>query len=313
MQDSGRSVRQTYAMKRGDSDSTTRVRSLALFALALLLLIAFAATLPRGLALSRRAARDTVVVPDLPLVAVFVLLAIVVALLAFAALLHGIRPRHLALKPVRRAPVWVQIVIVLMSILLASQITNSERFTNLFQIGSEEESATRGERGGGSKGGRRGSEALGLAVTILLVLVLGGIVAAMIWVFREEGARGADARGPTDSSELFEELAAGLDDLGSIADPRRAVIACYAHMERILGEAGVARRASDTPLEFLARVPEHHRAAEASLQRLTELFERAKFSPHQIDESMRASASRALIELRDHIHAGVPERESEPN
>jgi hypothetical protein len=48
-----------------------------------------------------------------------------------------------------------------------------------------------------------------------------------------------------------------------------------------------------------------HRAAEPSVARLTALFERARFSDHHVDESMRRRALTALAEVRDQIKAAT--------
>jgi hypothetical protein len=74
-------------------------------------------------------------------------------------------------------------------------------------------------------------------------------------------------------------------------------------METLLARAGIPRREADTPEELLERVLRAHRAADASLTELTELFERARFSPHRIDDAMRRAALRALRDVRDQIVA----------
>jgi hypothetical protein len=42
-----------------------------------------------------------------------------------------------------------------------------------------------------------------------------------------------------------------------------------------------------------------------ALSRLTNLFEVAKFSAHEIDEAMRADAIGALSDIRERLHASV--------
>ncbi len=77
--------------------------------------------------------------------------------------------------------------------------------------------------------------------------------------------------------------------------PGKAVIATYARMEETLAGAGLPRFVSETPLEYLGRVLRDllHTSAEA-VSRLTALFERAKFSPHEIDRGMKLEAIDAL-------------------
>ena len=95
----------------------------------------------------------------------------------------------------------------------------------------------------------------------------------------------------------------GIDELRSIADPRRAIIAAYSSMETSLVRAGVRRKRSDTPIEFLSRALAAVLGISTDAGRLTYLFEFAKFSPHDVDESMRADALSALLNIRARVTA----------
>lgn len=114
-------------------------------------------------------------------------------------------------------------------------------------------------------------------------------------------------RSPADPEELGmqidDELASSIDDaiddLESEPDARLAVIAAYARMERALGRSGIGRAPSETPLEYLRRVLLARTANRDAVSRLTGLFERAKFSKHEIDAPMKVDAIAALREIRD--------------
>jgi len=93
-------------------------------------------------------------------------------------------------------------------------------------------------------------------------------------------------------------LEESLDDLRQESDARRAVIACYARMERALGRLGLQREPFEAPFEFLERALAHLRAGGDSVRRLTDLFEEAKFSDHVVSERMRADAIDALSRLQ---------------
>ena len=58
---------------------------------------------------------------------------------------------------------------------------------------------------------------------------------------------------PEEPDELLAAVDLSLEDLENDPDARRAVIRAYARMERALGSYGLARRPSETPLEYLAR------------------------------------------------------------
>jgi hypothetical protein len=94
-----------------------------------------------------------------------------------------------------------------------------------------------------------------------------------------------------------------LDDLHNERDPRRAVIAAYARMERTLAAHGVARRSSETPLEYLERALEELSASASSASRLTRLFEWARFSDHPVQPGMKEEAIEALEAVRAELAA----------
>jgi uncharacterized protein DUF4129 len=78
-------------------------------------------------------------------------------------------------------------------------------------------------------------------------------------------------------------------------EPRQAIIACYTAMERELSRfPGAIPQDFDTPTEVLARAVEHHALHIDNAVELVNLFEEARFSPHVMDESHRASALRVL-------------------
>lgn len=105
----------------------------------------------------------------------------------------------------------------------------------------------------------------------------------------------------TVTQELMAMLDETLDDLRNEADPRKAVIAAYARMERILAAHDLARRPSEAPLEYLARVLVDLRVTEEAVSKLTSLFERAKFSEHEIGVDAKEEAIDALVTLRDQL------------
>jgi hypothetical protein len=100
-----------------------------------------------------------------------------------------------------------------------------------------------------------------------------------------------------------------LDDLRSEPDLRKAIIAAYARMERALALAGLARHPAEAPLEYVERALGELQTSSGGIRRLTDLFEWAKFSPHEPDPSMRDEAIEALVAVRDELRAPAPEPE----
>jgi hypothetical protein len=145
-------------------------------------------------------------------------------------------------------------------------------------------------------------------VGILVPLVAGLLVVAYFTARRRYRRRKPELL--TDA-ELADELAAllddTLDDLRAEPDPRRAVIAAYARMERALAAYGFPRRSFEAPLEYLDRIAAPLHELQPSARRLvfelTHLFERAKFSSHAIDVDMKDDAIATLAALRDELRA----------
>jgi hypothetical protein len=92
-----------------------------------------------------------------------------------------------------------------------------------------------------------------------------------------------------------------LDDLRRDPDVRRAIIAAYARMEDALAAAGLARAPAEAPFEYLERSLQELETSAGAARRLTDLFERAKFSQHEPAEAMRDEAIDALIAVRDEL------------
>jgi Domain of unknown function (DUF4129) len=96
-----------------------------------------------------------------------------------------------------------------------------------------------------------------------------------------------------------------IDDLEAEPDARRAVIAAYARMESVLGRHGLRREPSETPLEYLRRVLLGLTARGDAVQSLTQLFEEARFSRHEIDATMKSEAIGALRTIRDDLQSAA--------
>ena len=136
---------------------------------------------------------------------------------------------------------------------------------------------------------------------VVAALVLAALaVAALVIANRRANPSSAQAG-------LAEELALtldlSLDDLRAETDPRRAVIAAYARLERVLAAHGEPRQDADTPEEHLARVLGHLDVDRRAVRRLVDLFVQAKFSQHDVDARMKDEAIGALEQVRDELRA----------
>jgi hypothetical protein len=138
-------------------------------------------------------------------------------------------------------------------------------------------------------------------VVPLVVAGLALLAMVVILVAQVRAERRRRRPPPTPAERLVELLDDTLEDLEREPDPRRAVIAAWARMERGLAAAGLPRHPSEAPFEYAARVLEASAAGPGSVHRLTGLFERAKFSHHAVGEADRDQAVAALRAVRGEL------------
>jgi hypothetical protein len=132
--------------------------------------------------------------------------------------------------------------------------------------------------------------------------IVGLVLAAVIaYVVAERRARSRRRSGVALAEQLAVVLDETLDDLRAEADPRRAIIAAYARLERILGANGIPRHPAETSDEYLFRVLRDLELDSGAVERLTILFTRAKFSQHDVDIAMKEEAIGALEHVRDEL------------
>lgn len=107
------------------------------------------------------------------------------------------------------------------------------------------------------------------------------------------------------TAQLADVLDDTLDDLRAERDPRRAIIASYARMEVALSAIGLPRHRAEAPLEYLERALLQLDTSAGAVRRLTDLFERAKFSPHEPEPRMKDDAIASLVAVRDELRAAA--------
>lgn len=147
-----------------------------------------------------------------------------------------------------------------------------------------------------------------LPIALVAALVVVGALAFVVSARRARGTRDPRAKLARDAAGALDDA---LDDLRAEADPRRAIIAAYARLERVLAAGGVARHGSETSDEYLVRVLHELELPPGAIGRLTQLFAQAKFSHHDVDSTMKESAIDALEQVRDELRA-LAERAEPP-
>jgi len=137
-------------------------------------------------------------------------------------------------------------------------------------------------------------------VALLATIVGGAFVAARrrrVGEPRIDPAQPLGVPAPTVAARsLVRAAESGLAEIEDPSrEPREAIIACYAAMERELAHfPGAVPQDFDTPTEVLARAVEHHALHVDNAAELVNLFEEARFSPHVMSEAHRMSALRVL-------------------
>jgi len=169
------------------------------------------------------------------------------------------------------------------------------------KLGDSQAATGGGDPGGG--GGRAGGTDVILATAggaLLVILVLMFVLAV---VARRRRAASSPEVGEEENAVL-QVVDESLDDLRGERDVRRAIIACYARMERALASSGGARRPHEAPLEYLTRILDGVSGSGRAARALTKLFEVAKFSVEPMAEREKQQAIGALEALRAEVRAG---------
>jgi hypothetical protein len=159
---------------------------------------------------------------------------------------------------------------------------------------------------GSAKGdiGEAGSYDPKFATVAVGIVVALAAVALAAWLLSERSRR--RRREPVAESLLpllADVLEETLDDIRAEQDPRRAVIAAYARMERALAAYGLPRAPAEAPDEYLQRIFSDLDVSRRATSRLTALFSWAKFSGHDVAPEMKQEAIEALEAVQDELRA----------
>ncbi|OBB87793.1 DUF4129 domain-containing protein [Mycobacterium sp. 852002-30065_SCH5024008] len=154
---------------------------------------------------------------------------------------------------------------------------------------------------------------LAATVPMMLIIVTGTVVMSRRrWRAATPGAvidgHAESPAPPTRSESLVRAAERGLAEMTDLSrEPREAIIACYAAMERELAHVpGAAPQDFDTPTEVLARAVEHHALHADNAVQLVNLFAEARFSPHVMNEGHRDLAVRVLQLVLDELGSRSP-------
>jgi hypothetical protein len=234
-------------------------------------------------------------------------LAVGFGLIAYLSALRPARRRR-AFEPSRSRTIWLALVgAVLLELQLRYHLIT-------FHHTRGASGGTAGPPPGALQMRKHPTTTMHLPWPVLVALAVVGVVLALVLLagpgrYRGQGRGARLAEGEEGPDRLGHALAqvawASLEDLAAESDPRRAVIAAYARMERGLREAGIPRAPADTPTEYLTRAFAVLPAGQDEAARLTAIYKEAHFSHHRVPETMRADAVAALGGLARALEQGA--------
>jgi hypothetical protein len=135
--------------------------------------------------------------------------------------------------------------------------------------------------------------------TITACLAALAAAGVMVWLYLGDRIAWWWVGSPFDGARpLRHAVDESLDELHDDPDPRRAIIGCYRRFERALAASHVPRAPWQTALEFMREALARAPLPEAAVERLTALFEVARFSQHPVGAPERDAAARALAEIK---------------
>ena len=141
--------------------------------------------------------------------------------------------------------------------------------------------------------------ALAVAIFVLMVLVVTAERLEKWWAGR--GRRAAASPAPDRDERL--------DDLRAEPDARAAVIRAYSRFEHAAAAAHAPRVAWQTPAEFMRTTVERLAVPARPVERLTALFELARFSDRPVAGAARDTACDCLDEIATALDMPPPPRE----
>jgi hypothetical protein len=141
----------------------------------------------------------------------------------------------------------------------------------------------------------------GLVASIAVILPLGLIARRRLRVSDESEQEEGDV-----PASVVRAVGESIDQIERDPDARRAIIRAYARMEHAFDDAGMPRRPSEAPFEYLGRALRGVRVSPPAAGRLATLFERARFSRHVVDVGTKEDAIGELREIERQLEPPPP-------
>jgi hypothetical protein len=150
------------------------------------------------------------------------------------------------------------------------------------------------------------SPTAGYALFVTVVVIYGGIGLVALWaLFEDRGYAHLSTPDDPHVRQVRRAMQAGLRELREHADPRQAIIACYARLEYLLEDHGLPAYRHLTPQEYMGVALRGLDLPLDAFAGLIQLFELARYSLHPLDDAARAAATSHLERLTAHLEGGA--------
>jgi Domain of unknown function (DUF4129) len=284
----------------------------AIFLGILLYLSGLAATLPLG----DSGVRGFLLVPALPTPMYLTMLVVVLAAVSLSLLVSVLQRRRgpRSPEPPRESeapkPFWQSMLTTLAWVGLVAVglnwfIRHGREVQDFLERIRSEVGAIREALGAGSLPlvDQVSSPTAGYTLFVIVVAIYGGIALVALWVLFEDGVLGRGSGVPEEPQlrQVRRAMQAGLRELREHADPRQAIIACYARLEYLLEDQGVPAYHHLTPQEYMGAALRGLDLPQEAFAGLIRLFELARYSLYPLDDAARAAARAYLEQLTTHV------------
>ena len=148
------------------------------------------------------------------------------------------------------------------------------------------------------------AESVDLGWLLLPIAVAFTILTPAAIVIRRRRLKRGEATEAGETSALGRAVRASIAALEAERDPRTAILRAYARMEQAFRDVEIVRARDETASEFLGRTIRRLPVSAGAAAALTERFEAARFSTHEITEADRKQALASLLRVERELEAG---------
>ena len=138
-----------------------------------------------------------------------------------------------------------------------------------------------------------------IIIAVVISVGIGGVV--LVLIKKQDTQKG--------SQSIKEVAIKTIDQIKSGKDLRKAVIDCYDNLCKKLGATGLKKEEGKTPREFASDIKNMTNVSDDCLIALTQIFEKACYSEHEISIKERDAVIQCLNEILSSVNENIPTSE----